>query len=236
MIQCLLIIFNLIFMTGCVTPTINSKNSPSIDSEFKENEVVATDLSFNSDTGEINYALPVPAMVRICVGLRKGGPMLTHVLDWEFRDQGVHKEIWNGKANGGNLDFRKKADLMLVLKAVSLKKGNMNLNLKKSPQFKVEFPESKAQSKEGFAIVNGKEPIRVSIDKETYKWLSNVRFETALYIDHLFLIEEEEGINPFTFYLDTNSFYEGVHTITVMITTNTGETGTLSVEIEIKNK
>jgi len=47
--------------------------------------------------------------------------------------------------------------------------------------------------------------------------LINSRFEIIFFIDNVFLFEEEDGISPFTYRLDTKGLNEGEHILTVNI-------------------
>ena len=61
-----------------------------------ERAIPAKDINFNSQTGEINYELTVPALVRVRVGV-SDGPLYSTVLNWQPESIGKHKEIWDGK-------------------------------------------------------------------------------------------------------------------------------------------
>lgn len=213
-------------LTGCTA--VKGQN-------FKA-EIQAADIVFDASTGEIKYTLSEPALVRIRIGVRDGGPLLTHLLDWEYREKGEHKEIWDGKIQGSDVDFRGRGDLMAVFKAVPAGERNNTFDLiKKAPQLTIDFLESKGNDENGLPIINGRVPLRVMINSADDAWLSNTRYETGIYIDHVFLTEEEEGINPFTYYLDTEKFSDGVHTVTVTVASYGGTAGAQSGLVLIKN-
>lgn len=224
----LLSIAMIICFTGCSTIDGSGLRTGS--------EIQATDISFDAMTGEVKYTLSEPALVRIRIGIKDGGPLLTHLLDWEYRGKGEHKEIWDGKIQGSEIDFRGRGDLMVVFRAVPEheKKNNPEL-IKKAPRLTVNFLESKGSDENGLPIISGRVPLRTTINSKDDAWLSNTRYETSIFIDHVFLTEEEEGTNPFTYYLDTEKFSNGVHTVTVTVTSYGGTAGSQSAMVMIKN-
>ncbi len=232
----------LVTTTGCYTMTPQNQSCPmppKFTSDLQPREIYATDLSFDSKTGEIKYTLPEPALVRIRIGIRDGGALLKNLLDWDQREAGPHKEIWDGKDTSGQMNFLNRPDLMLVLNCIPIDSKERNQNtvikgFKKSPQILLSFPDAPLNTQQK-PILKGKSTVRVSLNPEDHLWLSEERYELGIYIDQTFLIEDEEGLNPFNYQLDTSKFNNGLHLITVNLTTYTGETGSASMLIEVNN-
>lgn len=234
----------LIVLTGCRTThemnkTIAIKSmKPVVD----ENEVLATDMSFDLDKGEIHYTLPERAFVRIRLGVRDGGAMIRNLVDWELREAGAHVERWDGTRDNGEEVFVHRGDLMAVISALRPSKDNQLPDhssvvggLRKSPEFTLSFPEVKDANSEGIALIRDVATLRVFIKPEDVKWLTESKFEMGIYIDGIFLIEDEEGSNPYNYRLNTKMLNNGAHTVTVNITAYTGEIGSKSLLLETRN-
>lgn len=207
----------------------------------KPQEIFATDISYDPQTGVIQYTLPEAALVRIRLGIKEGGPLLRTLVDWELRKKGEHREIWDKKDKTGLVDFSGYQDLLIVLAGVSSdidpRAGRLDAirGLRKSPEFKITFPQSTQKTKDGIVILQAVTPVRIGVNKEDIKWLSETKYELGMYIDHNYFMEDEEGSNPFTYQLDTSALNDGIHTITINITTYQGEIGTKSVLIYVEN-
>ena len=85
-------------------------------------------------------------------------------------------------------------------------------------------------------MAGGIVPVRVYLNKDDQRWLTETKYEMGLYIDNVFLMEEEEGTNPFTYHLDTRNLNDGFHIITANIIGYEGEVATESMRVFVKNK
>lgn len=222
------------FVSGC------SHLGAKAPAEKSTREIYATDLSFDVSTGEIRYTLAQDALVRIRIGIKEGGPLLRHLLDWEYRKAGSHVEVWDFKNALGNVTFGQRADYMIVLAALSPRDHSTKAyagqiqGLRVSPVLNIEFPDSK-KSESGIPVVSGIASVRVSINDEDLLWLRETKYEVGLFIDNVFLFEDEEGISPFTYSLDTSRLNKGRHILTVNIIGYEGEIGTKTVPVFVKN-
>lgn len=203
------------------------------------NEILASDMSFDMYTGEIKYTLPEEALVRIRIGIKNGGAMLRTLLDWEHRSAGPHTEIWDKKDATGKVDFSAHENLMLVLSCLppdpARQRQQTNIKgLRHSPRLRVSFPGA-PENAQNQAVLSGIVPMRVTIDPEDAKWLTETKYELGVFIDNVFLAEDEEGVNPYTYQFNTKGLNNGTHTITANILGYEGEIGTESVVVEIKN-
>ncbi len=233
-------------LIGCRTTGETNMKTASMKSTkpvIDENEVLATDMSFDLDKGEIRYTLPERAFVRVRFGVRDGGAMIRNLVDWELREAGAHVERWDGTQESGEEVFARRADLMAVISALRPSKDDQLPDhsstvggLRKSPEFTLTFPEVKDKNSQGIPLIRGVATLRVLINPEDVKWLTESKFEIGLYIDGIFLVEDEEGSNPYNYRLNTKMLNNGAHTITVNVTAYTGEMGSKSLLLESRNE
>ncbi len=233
-------------LIGCRTTDETNMKTASMKSTkpvADENEVLPTDMSFDLDKGEIRYTLSERAFVRIRLGVRDGGAMIRNLVDWELREAGTHVERWDGTQKSGEEVFTQRADLMAVISALRPSKDDQLPDhsstiggLRKSPEFILSFPEVKDTNSEGIALIRDVATLRVMINPEDVKWLTESKFELGIYIDGIFLVEDEEGSNPYNYRLNTKMLNNGVHAITVNVTAYTGEMGSKSLLLETRNE
>ncbi len=217
----------------------NSKISLPVTDPYADIEVMATDLSFDMRTGEIKYTLPDPALVRLRIGMREGGPLIQTLLDWDRRDAGTHTEVWNKKDSLNLIDYTDNPNIMVVLRAVKMdapRKENQNFRgtFHKSPDFTVEFPRSQT-NEQGIPILKEKVPLRVVLNEASRDWFTKTKYEIGIYIDDAFIIEDEEANDPFTYQFDSRKINNGNHRITVNVVGYHGEIGCKSVLVLITN-
>ncbi len=231
-----------LLISGCSSLN-EQKNMPVMPSILGNaaKEILATDVGFNLATGEIKYTLPEAALVRVRIGIGNGGALLRTLIDWEYREAGPHTEIWDRKDAFGTIDFSHRPDVMAVLacipadETVRTKYSGKVRGFRLSPKFEVMFPESKATTGEGLPIVSGVVPVRVVVDEKDKAWLTETKYEMVLFVDEAFLTEGEQGISPFNYMLDTRSFNNGPHVLTVNLASFSGEIGTKSFKIYVDN-
>jgi hypothetical protein len=217
----------------------SSKIDTTVTVTSEIHQLVVEDISFDAVSGKIVYTLPENAYVRIRIGLTQGGPLLTHLLDWEYRPKGRHVEEWNGKVGQSPVDYRTRKDLMLTIFAYSAPLDKKNIEkypfLQPVPAFDILFPEAKGESG-GYPVLEGNTSIRVMVQPDTMTWLSDLRYEIALYFDDLFMYEEEEGVSPYTYFIDTTKYNDGLHRINVNILCSSGQAGAVTKVFMIKNE
>lgn len=196
-------------------------------------EIMATDMAFDLKTGEIRYTLPEPAFVRLRLGINHGGALLRHLLDWEFREAGPHVETWDRKDATGRIDLGSRPDYIVVLNCRPITKGVEKP--RQAPAVTVTFPEAVEKSPQGDPVVQGVASLRAAIEGKDIRWANENKFEVALYVDYVFLMEDETGTSPFNYRLDTAQFSEGEHTFTVNVIGYNGEVGTQTVRFWVKH-
>ena len=222
--------------------TLLSSSQAVQSAQNVKTEISASEISFDALTGQIKYKLPESALVRIRIGIKNGGPLLRTLIDWELRSKGNHTEIWDKKDASGKVDFGTRRDLICMLACLPATKTKHSAysgairGLRKSPDFKIIFPESAKKDDLGVPIASGVTPIRVELERKDLKWLTDVRYEVVVFIDGIFIMEDEEGISPFTYRLDTKHLNDGLHIMTVNIASFEGEVGTYSALIKVKNQ
>ena len=82
----------------------------------------------------------------------------------------------------------------------------------------LEFPRS-AESPDGCPVVEGVVPVRVSVAAADRTRAVDEQFEVMVYVDTVFLFEQEEGSTPFTFEWDASALTDGPHLLTVNVLT-----------------
>lgn len=210
-------------------------NGPGGTGIDKPREIYATDVSFDASTGKIIYTIPEDALVRIRIGISEGGPLLRTFLDWDERTRGTHEEVWDGKDASGLLNLMNRKDLKLALMCIA--KGQREFKgYRKTPRFRISFPGSTSMNAQNVPEISDVAAVRISLDANDKKWLTESKYELKMFIDNVFLMEDEEGMDPFTYRLDTRSITNGVHTITINLAVYDGEVGPFSAPVFINNK
>lgn len=203
----------------------------------KVDEILAEDIEFDWETGVIRYTLPVPALVRLRTGIGNGGPMLRNLLDWERQEAGPQEVKWDFRDASGKIFFGPSQDYMLTISCLPAdipERTNRNrifAGYRNAPKFSLEFPDSKMV--DDVPQVKHLDPMRVTIAEVDRQWLTETKYEVVIFIDNVLLMEEEEGINPFTYRLDTRGLREGKHKVTLNIVGYEGEIGTGSYWMNI---
>ena len=233
-----LILFFLLAATGCQKHT-DQQETKAMATATAPKEILAGNISFNAQSGEIKYTLPQAALVRIRIGLKDGGPLLRNLVDWEKREKGEHTEIWDKKDASGKVNFGNRTDFMLVLACLPLNTKERNSysgaikGFRKSPRLSITFPEGTEKNEKGMSVLKEVVPVRISLGEKD-KWIIETKYELGMFIDNIFLMEDEEGSNPFTYQLNTKGLNEGGHVITVNMIGYEGEIGTESALVEVK--
>jgi hypothetical protein len=84
-------------------------------------------------------------------------------------------------------------------------------------RFDMEFPGAEEKDDKGRPVLRGTVPVKVTIDPRDRAHALNVRHEVAVYVDLVFLFEEEQGTDPFTFIWDTSQLPPGEHLLTLNV-------------------
>ncbi|MDO8580599.1 MAG: hypothetical protein Q7S13_03880, partial [Candidatus Omnitrophota bacterium] len=186
-------------------------------------------------TGRIHYVLPEDALVRIRIG--QDGPLFRTLLDWEKREKGAHDEIWDFKDETGKVDFSTWKNFKIIFSARNVDSSTSNpsipVGLHKAPKIHISFPE--IDMPDDKIVLRGMASIRATVDEADFKWLSNSKIENIIFMDGVFLHEEEEGNNPFNYQLDTRLYNNGPHVLIINTVSYAGETGTAALTINIGN-
>ncbi|OGX26262.1 MAG: hypothetical protein A2787_00795 [Omnitrophica WOR_2 bacterium RIFCSPHIGHO2_01_FULL_48_9] len=230
-----------IFFIGCATTQLEKENLSGTDLLAASQEILATDTSFDLEKGEIQYTLPQPALVRIRIGLDNGGPLIRTLVDWQRREAGPSVEAWDKRDDSGMVDFSRQTNLMLVLNCLPLDDQGGVLSSttvrgpNRSPHFSLTLSGVNEFS-ENIPVVKGVVPVQIILAEEDKQWLTESRYEISVYVDQILIGEEEEGLSPFTYLLNTEGFNDGNHLITVNIAGYSGEVGTQSKMMLVKNE
>ncbi len=192
-------------------------------------EIAAQEMSVNQAKGEIKYSLPQYGTVRIRAGI-KNGPLLVNIVDWQERAKGQHIEHWDWKDNNSGIDLSMRREVSFVIDAMT------SVTFHQAPGVHFSFPESAQKDRDGHQIISGIAPIRVNLDPKDKGWLQADKYEIVMFIDGVFLLKEEEGIDPFTYRLDTTHISNGPHLITVNVMAYHGEIGVRNQIVTVSNQ
>lgn len=103
------------------------------------------------------------------------------------------------------------------------------------PKFRMEIPDTGQRSRTGVPEVSGRLPIRIHLDEAVRRHITEERYEIIFFVDFRFVTEKEEGYSPFTLLWDTLGAPDGEHVLTVNVATLSGEVGTGSVVVSVRN-
>ena len=104
----------------------------------------------------------------------------------------------------------------------------------REPRFSMEFPSVTEFTDDKVPIVSGNVPVRITVNDHDKKFLQDERFEAVIFVDFVFLYEEEEGISPATYFLNTAGMNEGKHFLTVNLYGFKDHIGTQTKAIYVK--
>lgn len=231
-------------LTGCAATVQNKAVSAKLSGQgsLESEEILASDMSFDMETGEFSYTLPEDALVRVRLGIKSSWLMVRNLVDWELRAKGPHTEIWDKKDRMGFGDYSNRDDIMVVLSCLpadeQARKNYAGIikGFRKSPEFDIAFPESRETADDGTPVLKGVVSVRITIDERDNQWLTETKFEVGMFIDTIFLTEDEEGTNPYNYQLNTKGFNDGVHLLIVNVVGYEGEIGTKSARFYVKNE
>ena len=217
---------------------------------------------YDAEKQQIRYKLPRAAMVKIRVGLQDGGPLLSTPLDWIPQTSGEHILKWDGKDSSGNIELAGHPKRALVLFAYALADNSIivkggdgssdnggkllsadlaldrNIHSRHDPRFchepkiSLEFLGSKSEN--GVPVLTAKASVKVSIDPRDWPAMENSRYEIMLFVDTVFLFEDEAAFTPFGYQLDTAGLLEGEHLLTVNLVSYDDHCGIITQKVLIK--
>jgi len=197
-----------------------------------QTQIQAQEISYDHSVGTLSYRLAEPALVRIRIGIGNGGPLIRTLVDWEPREAGPQIEVWDRRDMSGDVSYENQSDVLVVIACLPLdtsgydKYASSIQGLGRSPDFEILFPETLGCTDAGLPVISGIAPVRVVLGDADRQRLTNTQYEVVIFLDNIFLIEEEEGTNPYTYFLNTRGINEGAHTITVNVISYEGEVGT----------
>jgi len=102
--------------------SLDSKQTALYDrtDESYGKELTLRSLSYDAKTGRIEFVLPNAAMLRIRVGIREGGPLLSTLVDWHPQEAGRNQFMWDGSIGLKGLNLQSDPSIQFNLAAYSL--------------------------------------------------------------------------------------------------------------------
>ena len=207
-------------------------------------EVLARRFTYQSEPPSIRFEMPRAGRLRLRVGL-EGLPTLRTIHDFTPLASGPHEVSWNGSDASGSLRLAAHPMLRIKLDAFALPTNTVIVSPRPNesdgpserpgdpgapyrhgrhagvdchePDFSVEFVGAEKTADGLPSVPAGEVPVRISLAPADAQRLIDARFEVMFFVDTVFLFEEEEGSNPFTYRLDTRSLPPGRHLLTVNV-------------------
>ena len=103
------------------------------------------------------------------------------------------------------------------------------------PRFTVTFPKAHTGDADGLRVT-GRTPVRITLDPRDHDYIVARRFEVMVYVDGVFVFEEESGTSPLTYHWDTKELVPGRHFVTVNIMSYDDHVGTVTHNVWVGAK
>lgn len=84
-------------------------------------------------------------------------------------------------------------------------------------------------------VINGKTAVKVFLSEHSKQLFAGDRYEIICFVDYSFVTEFEEGYSPTTWILDAGTLSDGAHVLTVNVATLSGQMGSASMKVFVKN-
>jgi hypothetical protein len=189
------------------------------DRAWKE-KVIIEDIKFNRKTGEIRYSLPEAAIVRLRIGIKDGGPLLRNLVDWEPREEGENREVWDGWDESHVTMLLGEPEVTASIEAIPFPENTMadreNPGPRNQPELRVEFTDNIPVTPQGIPILRGIVPVNVLLDDSEPMDSS---LELYFFVDGIFMREEPQVSFPFTYRWNTKGIIKGEHTLNINLAT-----------------
>lgn len=204
----------------------------------RRQEILPRKFTYDREEEILRFVLPQPAYVRIRMGLGKT-PYLGTPWDWIPMEAGAHELKWDGLDDSGLMHLAIHPDLRINLRAYAIPPNTIivqrtpgaldpplagDLPLPSAarncmeirvpvaacrvPSFSVDLADPDPGAPDVL-------PVRIEIGDIDLPRLMTVRYELAFFVDTIFLMEEEEAANPYTYRLNTAHLPPGRHVLTV---------------------
>lgn len=103
------------------------------------------------------------------------------------------------------------------------------------PKFRIELPEHIKTSEVGLPVVKEKTPIKIYLNEDIKRYVTEQRYEIIFFVDFKFVTEMEQGYSPLTLIWDTRDLSNGEHIVTVNVATLNGQISSASMRVIIQN-
>ena len=205
-------------------------------------EILAQRFTYDADSRRISFILPEPARVRLRMGVRQLPVMRTYYW-WEPLEAGRHEIEWDGLDASGRVTLGRhpKVGLDLVARALPPR----SILVRSGPVqtadpcaevcFELSMP-AVSTFEDGTPVVEEGATVRVRIGERDRESLVNARFEVMLFLDTVFLFEEEDGAPVFSYELDTRALSPGRHLLTANVLGYDDRLGSQSLEFIVRER
>jgi len=109
--------------------------------------------------------------------------------------------------------------------------------LNRRPQFIVSLDKERAigLAKRRGTRVSGQVGLTIEVSPESLSSFNELRYEIVVFVDNQRFDEEEQAYSTYTYWLDTTQLTNGEHLITINLSSMTGQIGSYSFKIDVKN-
>lgn len=101
------------------------------------------------------------------------------------------------------------------------------------PRVRVIPPAELPRTTDGLPRIAGPVPLTVTVAPADRRYMLDQRFEIVVYVDFVFVFEEELGYTPFTWKWNPEGVNPGIHYLTVMLRGYEGHFGTETVKVRV---
>ena len=183
--------------------------------------------------GVISYKLSKPGWIRIRIVSRKNPDLLIRTLvDRRYKPAGKHTEKWDGMDESGNPVNPRKC--LIIIEDIGYKHRKHDLRKCKDMDVKIITPE---QSPSHQDTLKGEIPLKAIITGNYRRAVGRGGYQIRSYLDDMLIgkYEHQKGEEGFPFCLNTASFDNGEHLLTVNVDDYHDHVGTASLRVKIKN-
>ncbi len=194
-------------------------------------------FTYDAESRRVGFVLPQPARVRLRMGLR-GLPVMRTYYDWEPLEAGRHEIQWDGWDSSRLFELARHPKVEVGLLAESIPENA--IVVKHGPPntsdpcaevcFHVSLPDAIGAADDRTPIAGDTVTVRVALDERDRERLVNLRFELMLFLDTIYVFEDEDAPATFNYRLDTRALPPGRHLLTINVIGYDSRIGSRSLE------
>lgn len=194
----------------------------------------------NRKDGVVDWSLEKPSIVRL-LAVTGNGMLVDTIEKWHFASNERHQSGWSFFDPQNVRDYRQDSGLEALVQRQSLPGGwvvvgspevknypSLTSSLVGLPNTQFGISVSPIDAPDGAGSrLRG---IRMDLEHQTAKYLSDKRYEILIYVNGEFFHEESQGVNPYTFVFPDSLSWSGDQVITVNVLDYEGNFGSYSLK------